>query len=121
MKRAVRRSQYVHADETGQPVLDKEKCHRGWMWLILSQQAIVYHYSEGRGSDTAKSLLGETAGNVTVDGYSGYNCLTTGTVNRVRSGCWGHLRRKAFEALTNDVQNHESREVLILIAEPSKV
>jgi transposase len=121
MKRAVRCSQYVHADETGQPVLDKDKCHRGWMWLILSQQAIVYHYSEGRGSDTAKALLGETAGNVTVDGYSGYNCLTTGTVNRVRSGCWGHLRRKVFEAMTVDVKNHENREVLDLIAELYKV
>jgi len=121
MKRAVRRSQYVHADETGQPVLDKDKCHRGWMWLILSHQAIVYHYSEGRGSDTAKALLGETAGNVTADGYSGYNCLTTGTVNRVRSGCWGHLRRKAFEAMTTDAKNHESREVLDLIAELYKV
>jgi transposase len=121
MKRSVRRSQYVHADETGQPVLDKAKCHRGWMWLILSQQAIVYHYSEGRGSDTAKALLGETAGNVTVDGYSGYNCLTAGKVNRVRSGCWGHLRRKAFEAMTKDAKNHENLKVLGLIAELYKI
>lgn len=121
MKRVVRRSRYVHADETGQRVLDKEHCHRGWMWLILSQQAIVYQYSEGRGSDTAKALLGDTQGNMTIDGFSGYNCLSDSDAERVRSGCWGHLRRKIYEAMPRDAEEHENREALKLIAELYKI
>lgn len=124
MKRVVRASRYVHADETGQRVLDKEQCHRGWMWLILSKQAVVYHYSEGRGSDTAAALLGGTTGNVTVDGYSGYNCVSKSSEQRSRSGCWSHLRRKLYEAMTVDTKEtdgHENRDALKMIAELYKI
>jgi transposase len=119
LKRVVRASRYVHADETGQRVLDQEQCHRGWMWLVLSRQAVVYHYSEGRGSDTATALLGGTTGNVTVDGFSGYNCISSSSEQRTRSGCWSHLRRKLYEAMSVDAKKsevHENREALNLIA-----
>lgn len=124
MKRVVRASRYVHADETGQRVLDKEQCHRGWMWLVLSRQAVVYHYSEGRGSDTAAALLGGTTGNVTVDGFSGYNCVSNTAEQRARSGCWSHLRRKLYEAMSVDAkkgETHENREALKLITELYKL
>jgi len=98
MKRVVRLGRYEHADETTQPVLDKDKCFCGWMWVILSKQAIVYQYSNGRDSDTAKSLLGGTRGNLTIDGYSAYNCLAEKDAHRARSGCWGHFRRKVFRS-----------------------
>lgn len=83
--------------------------------------AIVYHCREGRASETAKALPGKTTGNVTADGYSGYNCLSTGTVNRLRSGYWGHLRRKVYVALPKNAKNHENREVLGLVAEIYKL
>ncbi len=121
MKRVVRKGRYVHADETGQPVLDKDKCFRGWMWVILSRQAIVYKYSNGRDSDTAKELLGGTSGNLTIDGYGAYNCLSDKDASRKRSGCWGHARRKIFEAMPPDNAQHENREALGLIAELYKV
>ena len=117
MKRVVRLGRYVHADETTQPVLDKDKCFRGWMWVILSKQAIVYQYSNGRDSDTAKELLGGTSGNLTIDGYGAYNCLAEKDACRVRSGCWGHFRRKLFEAMPADAVDHENREALDMIAE----
>jgi len=117
LKRVVRLGRYVHADETTQPVLDKDKCFCGWMWVILSKQAIVYQYSNGRDSDTAKSLLGGTSGNLTIDGYSAYNCLAEKDAQRARSGCWGHFRRKVFEAMPADAVDHENREALDMIAD----
>lgn len=121
LKRVVRLGRYVHADETGQPILDKDKCLRGWMWVILSKQAIVYRYSNNRNSNTAKELLGGTSGNLTIDGYGAYNCLANKEASRVRSGCWGHFRRKVFEAMPVGVTEHENRQVLDMIAELYKL
>ena len=117
LRDVVRKGRYVHADETGQRVLDKEQCLKGWMWVILSRQAIAYHYSDSRDSDTAKELLGGTSGNLTIDGYAAYNCLSDKDAKRDRSGCWGHLRRKALEAIPQGTKDHENREVLELIAD----
>jgi transposase len=117
MKNVVRRSRYVHADETGQPILDKDECFRGWMWVMLSRQAVVYHYSNNRDADTAETLLGGTSGNLTIDGYAAYNGLSTKKASRLRSGCWGHFRRKYFEAMPEGSEDHENRELLALVAD----
>ena len=117
MRKVVRRGRYVHADETGQRVLDQDKCFRGWMWVILSRLAVVYHYSEGRDAATAEALLGGTSGNLTIDGYAAYNGLSSEVASRLRSGCWGHCRRKFFEAMPANSTDHENREVLAMITE----
>jgi transposase len=117
MKDVVRRSRYVHADETGQRILDKDECFRGWMWVILSRQAVVYHYSNNRDAGTAETLLGGTSGNLTIDGYAAYNGLSERKGSRVRSGCWGHFRRKYFEAMPEGSEEHENRELLALVAD----
>jgi transposase len=91
------------------------------MWVILSKQAIVYQYSNGRDSETAKSLLGGTSGNLTIDGYGAYNCLSDKDAHRVRSGCWGHFRRKVFEAMPAGIVDHENREALDMIADLYKI
>lgn len=117
MRSVVRSGRYVHADETGQPVLDKDECSRGWMWVILSRMAIVYHYSDSRDAATAETLLGGTSGNLTIDGYAAYNGLSDKTASRRRSGCWGHCRRKFFEAMPVDSLDHENRELLAMITD----
>jgi len=117
LRRVVRKGRYVNADETGQRVLDKEHCLKGWMWVMLSQQAIAYHYSDSRDSGTAKELLGDTSGNLTIDGYSAYNCLSNKDAKRNRSGCWGHTRRKFLEVIPEGMKEHENREVLDLIGD----
>ena len=95
--KVAKRSRYLHADETAQPVLAPGECARGWIWTILSPEAIVYHYSDGRDSDTAKRLLSGTTGYLLIDGYGAYNCVV-GDSQRTRVGCWAHLRRKIFES-----------------------
>lgn len=121
MKNVVRRSRYVHADETGQRILDKDECHRGWMWVMLSRVAVVYHYSDSRDAATAESLLGGTSGNLTIDGYAAYNGLGEEKASRRRSGCWGHCRRKFFDAMPAESDAHENRELLAMITELYRV
>jgi transposase len=121
IRRVVRAGRYVHADETTQRVLNKEHCLKGWMWVMLSQQAIAYHYSDHRNSDTARELLGDTTGTLTIDGYSAYTCLGEKDAKRERSGCWGHGRRKFLEAIPEGIKEHENHEVLRMIADLYKI
>jgi len=116
LRSVVRAGRYVHADETVQRVLDKEHCLKGWMWVILSQQALAYQYSDHRDSATARDLLGNTTGNLTIDGYGAYNCLSEKDAKRERSACWGHARRKLLEAIPDGAKDHENREVVAMIA-----
>jgi len=43
-------------------------------------------------------VLGDSTGVLQVDGYTGYNHVTT-PEKRARAGCWAHARRKYFGAL----------------------
>jgi len=121
IRRVVRAGRYVHADETTQRVLNHDHCLKGWMWVIMSRQAIAYHYSDHRNSDTARALLGDTKGNLTIDGFSAYACLGQKDAKRERSGCWGHCRRKFLEAIPEGIKEHENRQVLEMIAELYKI
>jgi transposase len=68
-----RNDPYVSADETGLAIQQKGGCVKGWVWMMLSVNAIVYYFSESRGGKIAKKLLGDTTGYLQIDGYSGYN------------------------------------------------
>jgi len=114
----VAESEHVSADETPQPVQEKEKCHRGYMWTFVAgdtpeKQVIAYSYSRTRSGETPKSILGGSEGKLQTDGYTGYNAVTT-PEGRERAGCWAHARRYFFKALETAP---EAGEVMDLIAE----
>lgn len=110
-----RNDPYVSADETKLAIQKIGGCVKGWVWMMLSVNAIVYYFSESRGGKIAKKLLGETVGYLQIDGYSGYNQICDEEKGgRVRVGCWTHLRRLFFEALG---ELSENRTVLEWIVE----
>jgi transposase len=110
-----RHDPYVSADETGLAIQEKGGCVKGWVWMMLSINAIVYYFSESRGGKIAKKLLGDTIGYLQIDGYSGYNQICDEeNGGRIRVGCWSHLRRLFFEALS---ELSENRKVLEWIVE----
>jgi len=88
---------YINADETSQPVMDKDHCHRGFIWTFIAESMIVYIFSATRSGETPKQLLEGTVGKLQVDGYTGYNdvCLPNG---RDRVGCIAHCRRYFHKA-----------------------
>lgn len=108
---------YLHADETTLNVQHEGGCLRGWVWGIMSTQVLAYAFSEDRSAKTANELIGDSAGYLTIDGYSGYNNVTEATEGkskRTRVGCWGHARRKFYVAMKSIPA---AREVLEMIVE----
>jgi transposase len=91
----VRHAEYVFADETSQPVLcpGKGSTVRGWIWVGLCGEAVVYWFSMGRGGDDAANFLGLDIPNLMADGYSSYSCVV---LNGKRSACWSHGRRDFY-------------------------
>ena len=105
----IKASKYVRADETPQPVLDKDKTHRGYMWNFNTDDLVAYVFSPGRSGETPFSVLGESPGFLQTDAYSGYNRVTT-PKGRTRVGCWAHVRRRFFQA--KDLAPEECKHAL---------
>ncbi len=84
----------VQADETSIKVQHREKL--AFFWTFIHESLIGYRFSPDRSGETPKSVLGESNGILVVDGYTGYNGVTTPT-GRIRAGCLAHFRRKLFE------------------------
>jgi transposase len=93
----IRQCPIVLADETPLPVLDEGKTHKGYVWTFLTEEFVYYHYSASRSGEVPRQVLGQSEGTLLVDGYTGYNTVCTPD-QRIRAGCWAHVRRKFFEA-----------------------
>jgi len=52
----LRDDEYLYADETTLKVQAPGGCDTGWVWAMLSKQAIVYAYDSSRSGDVAKLL-----------------------------------------------------------------
>src|SRR5258708_7582879 len=100
-------SQKLFADDTPIPVLDpgrgRTKTGRLWVyarddrpWNGPEPPAAVYLYSPDRKAEHPASHLAGFSGIVQVDGYPGFDRLTSG--GRIQlAGCWAHARRKFYE------------------------
>lgn len=105
-------SSHINADETSLKVQHHRECRRAFVWdFIATDDArhtmVAYRFSPDRSGRTPIEVLGESTGVLQVDGYTGYNQVTT-PQKRKRAGCWSHARRKFFEALETapDEANH---------------
>ena len=100
MVEVVAQSPYVNGDETPLAVQARDKCRKGYMWVFIAPEPglVTYAFSPSRSGQTPVRILGQSQGVLQVDGYTGYNQVTTPT-GRVRAGCLAHGRRKFFAAL----------------------
>lgn len=112
---AARHDPYLHTDETRLPVQAKGKCLQGWIWGLMSKRAIAYAFDATRKGAVAKALLQDTKGFLVIDGYAGYNGVTIGNDEsmRTRVGCWAHARRKFFEALRTAPVAKEALDLIV--------
>lgn len=88
-------SPIVFADETTMKVLETDS--KAWVWTFLTDKLIGYKFAMSRSGATPLKVLGETAGHLVCDAYTGYNKVSV-PGRRVRAGCLAHARRKIFEA-----------------------
>lgn len=93
----IAKHQHLNADETTIQMLGPNKTKRCYMWVFVGQSSVAYLFSVSRSGSVPQSFLKETSGTLQVDGYTGYNKVTTPD-SRTRAGCWAHVRRYFFNA-----------------------
>jgi transposase len=109
----VAEKEIVLADETTQRVQNEGKTRTAWLWSFIARdeaekEIISYVFSRSRSAETPVRVLGDTAGKLVADAYSGYNKVTV-PGGRERAGCLAHLRRKFFEAQSTRPERRGAR------------
>ena len=104
MKKALKASKKIHSDDTGVPVLEKDRktTKQGRLWVYGNETHIVYDYTPNRSRDGPKAFLKGFRGYLQADAYAGYNDLI-GEDKATLVGCWAHARRKFVEAEDSDL------------------
>jgi transposase len=102
----VLQSGYLHADETGIKVLDKDKkgkTHQGWFWVYLDSRLglVFFDYQPFRNKDGPDMLLKDFKGYLQTDGYETYTHFDD-LEGVIQLNCMAHARRKFSEAMDND-------------------
>ena len=97
---------YLHADETGIKVLDKNKqgtTHKGFFWVYQDSlnKLVYFDYQPGRGRAGPESILKDFKGYLQTDGYEVYNSFDK-EPGITQLHCMAHARRKFHDALGND-------------------
>ena len=90
----------VLADETPHKMQvkgDTGKHGKGYMWVFIAGDKVVYRFAPSRSGETPREILGGTTGTLVVDAYTGYNSVS-GPEGRARAGCMAHARRRFYDA-----------------------
>lgn len=108
---------YLQVDETPIKVLDrnkKGKTHQGYYWVYNApmQNAVFYHYCEGRGREGPMKLIGNFKGYLQTDGYSVYDWFAK-QAGITHVGCMAHARRYFEKALNYDAE--KAGQIMALI------
>jgi len=95
-------------------VLHPGETRRAFIWTFIAARMVAYVFAADRSGETPKRVLGNSQGLLQVDGYSGYNHVTT-PGKRIRVGCMAHARRYWWAA--RETAPNEAQHVLDLILE----
>ncbi len=97
------------ADESTIRVLDRNKkgqTHLGYYWAYLDSilRCVLFKYEKGRAGKYVRKHLASFKGYVQTDAYAGYDNLPKVNGDIRLLGCWTHVRRKFFEALSVEAE-----------------
>jgi len=94
----------IHTDDTGIPILETGKTHKGHVWVyVADEDYVVFRYTERRKADGPREFLRDYRGYVQADAANLYDRLfgeAGGTATEV--GCWAHARRRFYDAQMTD-------------------
>ena len=105
-------AEVVLADETPHKMQvkgDTGKPGKGYMWVFIAGDKVVYRFAPSRSGETPREILGGTTGTLVVDAYTGYNSVS-GPEGRARAGCMAHARRRFYEAFK---AGHEEAQAVL--------
>jgi len=104
---------YLCTDATGVLVQAQEKCRAAHFFVVAApEKHILFAFTPKHNSEAIDRILGDYQGYLVADAATIYDHLfKDGKV--VEVGCWAHLRRYFFKALTSDPDR--ARHALALI------
>lgn len=95
-------SPYLCTDATGVLVQARQRCRRGHFWVVVApERHVLYRFSPKHDSEAVDALLSGYEGYLVADAHAVYDHLYRDE-KIVEVGCWAHLRRYFFKALTTD-------------------
>lgn len=76
------------------------KAPKGYLWIYhdLEQDTVLYDWQLTRAGNCIEDVLGDFAGYLQCDGYSGYLKYASEHSGVILAACMAHIRRKFFEA-----------------------
>ncbi len=104
MKRRILSSKKLHTDDTPVPVRDESRrqTRKGYLWVYLDGDTdVAFDYTPNRSRAGPLNFLGDYAGYVQADAYSGYDEYFKKS-GATEVGCWAHARRKFYDARFDD-------------------
>ncbi|MDC3960740.1 IS66 family transposase [Polyangium jinanense] len=92
----------IAMDATGVLVQAKEKCRRGYFWvLVADQDHVLFRFTPRHTQDGPREFLRGYKGYVLADAHNVYELLYR-TEDVTEVGCWAHCRRGFFKSLSSD-------------------
>jgi transposase len=109
VKKDVLSSDYIQADETRAPVLDKTKkgkVHSGFFWVYHApiEKKIFFDYRPGRGRDGPGDILKDFLGFLQTDANPTYDAFGK-RKGMTHVGCMVHTRRNFFDIKDDEPEN----------------
>ena len=111
LRKEIRQSHYLQADETPIPVQTQDKpgaTHKGYLWVYHSppDKMVLFDYSKSRGQEEPEGFLRTFQGALQCDGYQVYDKYENNP-DIVLLACWAHARRKFEQSLDSDKAQSE--------------
>ena len=114
LKAEVMKSDYVQADETTTPVMNKEtrKAAKEYLWMVraVMERLVLFHYDQGsRAGAVIESLANKYnfKGYLQCDGFAGYETAFKTNPDVWLVNCMVHIRRHFEQALDENRQMAE--------------
>ena len=120
LKAEVMKSDYVQADETTTPVMDKEthKAAKEYLWMVraVMERLVLFHYDQGsRAGAVIESLANRYnfKGYLQCDGFAGYETAFKTNPDVLLVNCMVHIRRHLEQALDENrpMAEHGLKEI----------
>ena len=120
LKAEVMKSDYVQADETTTPVMNKEthKAAKEYLWMVraVMERLVLFHYDQGsRAGAVIESLANRYnfKGYLQCDGFAGYETAFKTNPDVLLVNCMVHIRRHLEQALDENrpMAEHGLKEI----------
>ena len=114
LKSEVMKADYVQADETTTPVIDREthKAAKEYLWMVraVMERLALFHYDQGSRAGTVIESLANRynfKGYLQCDGFAGYETAFKTNPDVLLVNCMVHIRRHLEQALDENRQMAE--------------